>query len=364
MSKMFRLAFKFLYFIRIEFLTNYWLTKQVIASLDGASAGIGATPNTQNIPNFVQEDLVGKFSWEPQKTLSVLSPIWSDIAQAQWVDLLNDFSNSEKLIERYSNFVNSPLIAGIDDNVSMTRSLHPAHVYYCFRFFSQMRDYARERNLLPLNFFHQPEKQQLLHQLSELPKKLGSELSVEQHAHFRGLELDDVRFPTDVFDAAYFAKFVVSMISIGKLNKAKRSFAELGGGSGLLAVELLKNLNDHQYTVIDLVPFLTWQYNIIGDRCVYMPAECVEQWSGEFTTLINQDSFPEIPENVLEVYIQKLLDLGVEEVISYNQRSLYKNQTDHVNVLLRNGFELLYSQSSAVRKGYFLEYYRLNRESA
>ena len=350
---------KFFLYLRGQLLLVAWIVKTSISCLKNRTPGCKIHLDESLIKEFVDRVLKKKFGWSPALTAQVVSPIWSDIASQQWMDVLKALEGRGSLAAIYSNFLNTPMVIGIEDNLSTGEVIKPKDLYYTFRFVVQLLNYAKSRGYITQNFFHQPSTALLPSELDALLDKFAVRVDRAGFDAFRAFSINGSRIPTDLADCKYFADFIDAVLAIKGIRRNAVSFCELGGGSGLFASEFFSRDENAQYIFADLVPFLVWQSVLFEDKCDYLPAECVENWSGRVDVLINQDSFPEIPVDILRNYINAFISMGVKHVFSYNQGSQLRGQSDHVRVLLDAGFELLLCHGSVVRKGYRLEYYRM-----
>ena len=78
-------------------------------------------------------------------------------------------------------------------------------------------------------------------------------------------------------------------------------------------------------------------------------------------TIINQDSFPEIPENALNSYFSLIDEGRVERVISYNHLDLRGDHANYRNMLVKNFGEPHIRFESVLRNGYFVEIFEFDK---
>ena len=72
-------------------------------------------------------------------------------------------------------------------------------------------------------------------------------------------------------------------------------------------------------------------------------------------TIINQDSFPEIPKHALNRYFSLITSGKVNRVISYNHLDLRGDHSDYRSMLLELFDEPKVRFESKLRNGYFIE---------
>ena len=352
---------KFFYYFAGECFRFGWLIKTAYSFAGSGDYGKVLDKPNEQYTDFFENYLKGEFQWGPDQTTAILSPIWKDIAGREWIQLFESFQSGKGLGEIYNNFLNSNLVAGIEDDISTDGRTTIKDLYYAYRFSRQILSYGEEIGLVTPNFFHQPSTHLMKKELNGLLGNFSKKFELDKFNCFRAFVGDNTRYPTDLPDVAYFNDFIESVLGIQESEIDLLRFCELGGGGALFATEFLRRHRTNNYIFADLVPFLAWQFALLGDRCKFLPAECYDLWNLEVDVLINQDSFPEMPGDILFEYIVKLKSLGCSHIFSYNQHSRLREQSDYCSILQSLNFELVQSLSSSVRKGYRLEYFRLKQ---
>ena len=71
--------------------------------------------------------------------------------------------------------------------------------------------------------------------------------------------------------------------------------------------------------------------------------------------LINQDSFPEIPEQGLRNYFSLIRNGKIKYVYSYNHENYSRGHCDFRSILIENGMKSAFRTCSDLRKNYFIE---------
>jgi len=141
----------------------------------------------------------------------------------------------------------------------------------------------------------------------------------------------------------------------------------IGEGSGILSnIFLNSELNITDSVFIDLQHFLLRQYIINYSQRKKVGAYIYAQdfkssmIESKNMTIINQDSFPEIPDNALESYFHLIEEKKVERVISYNHLDLRGDHADYRGMLIKYFGEPHIRFESTLRNGYFIEIFESN----
>lgn len=135
----------------------------------------------------------------------------------------------------------------------------------------------------------------------------------------------------------------------------------IGDGSGILSNMILtSSIEVRDATFIDLQHFLIRQYIVnytkkskVNKYIYAQDFEC-DTVEGSGFTIINQDSFPEIPYDSLQRYFELVRDDKVQRVISYNHLDL-RGHSNYRNLLVSEFGEPVVRFESIVRSGYFIE---------
>ncbi len=168
------------------------------------------------------------------------------------------------------------------------------------------------------------------------------------------LELTDHYYFFDII-SRYLANKTVKPIFIGE-------------GSGILSNLILNSdLIIKDSVFIDLQHFLLRQYIINFsqhtkvNRYIYAQDFNSSLVESSGMTIINQDSFPEIPENALNSYFSLIDEGRVERVISYNHLDLRGDHANYRNMLVKNFGEPHIRFESVLRNGYFVEIFEFDK---
>lgn len=147
---------------------------------------------------------------------------------------------------------------------------------------------------------------------------------------------------------------------------SKKNILFIGEGSGILSNIYMNNTDVQNTVFIDLPHFLIRQhisnYNLNNISKSYITPDQLGNLvpDNQRRVLINQDSFPEIPEEYLNRYFD-LIDTGyITDVFSYNKKDFSDGHTNYREMLTRRNIKCNISFESVMRKGYFIEWYSKN----
>ncbi len=169
-------------------------------------------------------------------------------------------------------------------------------------------------------------------------------------------DINDDQYLLEIVDHFYFFDIIDKY---HKSTPLKPIF--IGEGSGILSNILLNYREDVRDSVfIDLGHFLLRQYIANFDLSekvnayVYAQDFEINKITGHGYTIINQDSFPEIPEESLNKYFQLIKNKVVSRVMSYNHLDL-RGHSDYRKMLVSYFGEPKVRFESPMRPGYFIE---------
>jgi hypothetical protein len=289
-----------------------------------------------------------------------ISPIWTKV--------FNKYDKSSvrltggKNVEQVRDLFEEYFINGLSEGACVGQAM--SEVSTRFKYLK------RERNRLGALFLHlnpgvgktysrfgnrfKVSKQNLQDLVSKLSKLGLSDLlfsgkpwlnEVEQHSYL-----------LEISDHYYFFDIIQRYI---KNNVLKPVF--IGDGSGILSNMLLTSEVDvRDATFIDLQHFLIRQYIVNFDekskiqKFVYAQDFDASEIDGRGLTIINQDSFPEIPAESLKSYFELIKHNKVDRVISYNHFDL-RGHSNYRQLLVEYFGEPVIRFESIIRSGYFIE---------
>jgi hypothetical protein len=160
----------------------------------------------------------------------------------------------------------------------------------------------------------------------------------------------------EISDHYYFFDIIQRYV---KGNVLKPVF--IGDGSGILSNMLLtSDIDVRDATFVDLQHFLIRQYIVNFDeqakirKFVYAQDFDASKIDGQELTIINQDSFPEIPSESLKSYFELIKHNKVTRVISYNHLDL-RGHSNYREMLVEYFGEPVVRFESIIRSEYFIE---------
>lgn len=211
---------------------------------------------------------------------------------------------------------------------------------------------------------------------SEVVQLIEQELGIEIAAptgiiHTDGIQAGDGCFHYRHINSLY------SAIRVARLSNPGSSVCEVGGGLGLTAM-YAQRLGIGRYTVLDLpiTCLLAGHYllHAVGQDQVTLYGETprksgsielfpyweiVNMKANSYDLVLNQDSLPEIADNLIKEFLSNIKRIGIESFLSINHECFYprtvKNFTDE-----SKDFKEVYRSKSWVREGYLEELYRIN----
>ena len=164
-------------------------------------------------------------------------------------------------------------------------------------------------------------------------------------------------------------------IRMSKLNPKHGAVCELGGGLGIAAL-YARRLGYKDYTLLDLPIscLLAGHYllHAVGEEniCLYgetlredcikiMPYwECRNLESKHYEITVNQDSIPEIVDNLVYEYLTQIKRLTKSAFLSINHEYFFPRTVNNYT-LKSGGFQQIYRSKCWVREGYIEEAYKI-----
>lgn len=185
--------------------------------------------------------------------------------------------------------------------------------------------------------------------------------------HTDGIDIGDSLLHYRHINALY------SATRIHQINKRSEPVCEFGGGLGLTAV-YSRRLGVSDYTIFDLpiTCLLAGHYLIhaVGGENVTLYGEadkadsikllpywdCQKEGDDRFSFALNQDSFPEISDNMILEYLNQIKRTVTNGFLSINHEC-FDPRTVNNFVLQSGGFSKIYRSKCWVREGYVEEFY-------
>jgi hypothetical protein len=182
-------------------------------------------------------------------------------------------------------------------------------------------------------------------------------------------------WPDQIYGAARLVDAIDRLLPEGGTPRV----VEIGAGYGGMALWLTRLCTDAQITLIDLPLVNVMQgyflgrvagsdsVSLYGERArkiSILPTHALGEIPADFDVLVNKDSMPEIPKDMLYRYLQWTRRACRGFFYSYNQESAAVFDGEPQNVVAEaiadvGGFTLLHRDRSWVRSGYVEEIYQL-----
>ncbi|GAB6098075.1 hypothetical protein JCM14469_43300 [Desulfatiferula olefinivorans] len=337
-----------------EFFTECVHYKREVGSMLTGFLKMTRHPLVEIEPDTIQSFFLNAGQY-PGKVLtdSQLSPIWKNVFNKFGDDIFTLFQDQkyDQLATAYANYYTN----GISDGACAGKKLDS----WVHRLKYTIRNELRIRKLINYSKFLLDWQKLSDTQLTKsfvdflfdnysIPEKIliGQPFGWQYGKNFLHAEL---------IDHVYFGQFILSAINF----TGTKSIAYLGDGSGLLSSFINSNCNEIKRKVyIDLAQYLFRQYivNDVGENDKFLYAESFDAESFQgIDMLINQDSFPEIPESSLRNYFSLIHQGKIKYIFSYNQESCTHGHSDFRSILIENGMLSAFRTFSSLRKNYFIE---------
>lgn len=206
--------------------------------------------------------------------------------------------------------------------------------------------------------------------VNKIEKELGFDISSPMGIiHTDGLLTERGIFHYRHINSLYMAA------RLGKLNQAKDPVCEFGGGLGMTAM-YARRMGQKNYTILDLpiTCLLAGHYLIhaIGEEHVTLYGEtlsensikilpyweCLNIPSKYMGMTINQDSLPEISDNLIVEYLKQINRITKNYFLSINHECSHPRTVFNF-VQKSAGYEQIYRSKCWVREGYVEEAFRI-----
>ncbi|AFY38486.1 hypothetical protein Lepto7376_2195 [[Leptolyngbya] sp. PCC 7376] len=166
-----------------------------------------------------------------------------------------------------------------------------------------------------------------------------------------------------------------SAIRIAKLTNCQGRVCELGGGIGITAM-YSRRLGILDYTLLDLpiTCLLAGHYLLhsigLDDVVLYGESnssgsikilpywECVNLKHKNYKLTINQDSLPEIDDNLIQEYLVQIRRITTDFFLSINHECFHPKTVNNF-IQKETGYKQLYRHKCWIREGYLEELYRI-----
>lgn len=305
--------------------------------------------------------------------------LWTGLLRNELPELLEaiDSHDAVKLANFLANFGNSYVwFGGITTCIDgFNKDLRPESIALTYHdklislaeSLGVLRHESPESGPWGENMLSQPEDV-----LNGIAKKIG----IDIHPPMGIIHTDGIKVGKSILHYRHI-NALYSALRLHALNKNHESVCEFGGGLGMTAMYSLR-LGVKDYTIFDLpiTCLLAGHYLIhaIGpektvlygeenkeDSVKLLPYwECQKQAENRFAFALNQDSFPEISDNLILEYLSQIKRNVSNGFLSINHEC-FAPRTVLNFTRQSGGFKLLHRSKCWVRDGYVEEFYTLGK---
>jgi hypothetical protein len=313
------------------------------------------------IPHEIIQSFIAEVGMPKASEAENISEVWKKVFNK--FDNLNNRDTSNSSVSEIQSLFENYFVNGLSDGACVGKAMESI--------FTRYKYLSRERNRLGSLYLHRNPG------VTKSYSRMGTNLKLTDQQYrniiseMSSLNLSDLVFSgkpwmniskgssylLELTDHYYFFDIVNRYMK----NKVIKPIF-IGEGSGILSnLFLTSNAVVQDAVFIDLQHFLIRQYIInFSERnkvSNYIYAQDFQPSLIKSTgmTIINQDSFPEIPERALDSYFTPIKEGKIDRVISYNHLDLRGDHVDYRKMLVGYFGEPLIRQESLVRKGYFIE---------
>tara|TARA_R110000851_G_scaffold161185_1_gene304819 strand:- start:59 stop:1330 length:1272 start_codon:yes stop_codon:yes gene_type:complete len=224
---------------------------------------------------------------------------------------------------------------------------------------------------------HGPWGENLFVEPSEIVKLIEQELEINISAPLGIIHTDGIKAGDGCFHYRHINS-LYSAMRASRLTKKGDSVCEIGGGLGLTAM-YAQRLGIGHYTILDLpiTCLLAGHYllHAVGEDKVSLYGEkqsnnttvqllpywdCVKQSNNNYSLVLNQDSLPEIADNLVYEFLRQVKRTSNNLFLSINHECFYprtvRNFTRDIG-----SFKEIYRSKCWVREGYIEELYSITK---
>lgn len=285
-----------------------------------------------------------------QRTLQSISQIWRSVLFKYGTAVFDSMERGDcrSLAQMYSNYYHN----GISDGACGGAKLKNPIV--------QARYFLRNNRRIDL-FANQMSINNARQARNEIVGRIFSEFSIPPSILLGrpwGWRYGGEFMHSELIDHLYFADAISRVIRTFKI----RSATYIGDGSGILSGLVNANNQLSEVCFIDLAQYLLRQFlvnqGILGNARYLYAETFTPTQLGQVDLIINQDSFPEIPEAQLRNYFQIAGEGRLKFLLSYNQEPIDTCHSRFRPLLLERGMESVYRYESPLRPGWFIELFK------
>ncbi len=305
--------------------------------------------------------------------------LWTGLLRNELPDLLAaiDERDPEKLATFLKNFGTSYVwFGGITTCTDgYNKNVDPQHI--AVSYLDKLVSLAESLGVLSLESPESgPWGDCMNHSVEDLARAIGDRLGIDITPPVGVIHTDGI----GEGDALFHYRHINSLYSATRLNAVNMSkgpVCEFGGGLGLTAM-YLRRLGNRDYTIFDLpiTCLIAGHYllNALGHDAVTLHGEskrketisllpyweCQNAEAESFAYAMNQDSMPEIADNLIMEYLNQIKRTTTEGFLSINHECFTPRTVDKF-VAASGGFKKLHRSKCWVREGYVEELYSLKK---
>lgn len=209
----------------------------------------------------------------------------------------------------------------------------------------------------------------------DLVSLIESELEIDIKPPMGIIHTDGVRAGEHLYHYRHI-NALYSATRIKSLNNENQSICEFGGGLGITAM-YSRRLGVKNYTILDLpitcllaghylIHAVGWEnVSLYGEEQKENSIKLLPYWEcqslpdNHFGFAINQDSFPEISDNLILEYLTQIKRTVRNEFLSINHECFHPRTVNNF-ALQSGGFKKIHRSKCWVREGYVEELYSIN----
>ena len=210
--------------------------------------------------------------------------------------------------------------------------------------------------------------------VDELIEKIEGALNISINPPSGVIYTDGLKTKSGLFHYRHI-NGLYSAIRIKELNEKNKPCCEFGGGIGITAM-YARRLGVSDYTMLDLpiTCLLAGHYLLhavgLDSVSLYGEAsatgaikilpywECLKLPDKYYYLTLNQDSFPEIADNLLKEYLVQIRRITINYFLSFNHECFYPKTVCNF-VKQAKGYRKIYRSKYWVREGYVEELFRI-----
>jgi hypothetical protein len=209
---------------------------------------------------------------------------------------------------------------------------------------------------------------------NEILNKIANHLKIDIAPPLGAIHTDGILTSSGIFHYRHINS-LYSALRLQELNKKNGPCLEIGGGLGITALYAAR-LGLRNYTLLDLpiTCLLAGNYllNSLDEDSVCLYGEEISDekikvlpyWNCEnlptkyFHTSFNQDSFPEMADNLIIKYLEEIKRVTTDNFLSINHEALYPRTVNNF-VKANSSFEKIYRSKYWIREGHLEELWKV-----